>query len=57
LGGYAFSHGPHAAGLGFVEKKILRIPARTTKILVAWFSQLPKAWEITGTQVKHQKIK
>jgi hypothetical protein len=26
-------------GLGFVKKKILRIPAGTAKILATWFSQ------------------
>jgi hypothetical protein len=37
-----FSHQTHAMGLGFVEKKILRILAWTLGsglILVTWFSQ------------------
>jgi hypothetical protein len=37
--GVNFSHQTHAVGLGFVEKKILRILAGTARIMVTWFSQ------------------
>jgi hypothetical protein len=37
--GVNFSHQAHAVGLGFVEKKILRILAGTARVLVTWFSQ------------------
>jgi hypothetical protein len=37
--GVNFSHQTHAVGLGFVEKKILRILAGMAGIEVTWFSQ------------------
>jgi hypothetical protein len=39
LGGGGGKNKNHAGGLGFVEKKILRILAGTARVVVHWFSQ------------------